>query len=84
MSLFIDPTISLFELVFELVSLSQLSHMLLIINRRNGSSFMTSDLYLDIQSTIQDANVATAYSQIHSRIQKNLGGWMKKLNNFFK
>ncbi len=41
--------------------LTQLSRMLIIINRRNGTSFMTNDLYSDIQSTIQDSFVCASY-----------------------
>ena len=55
---FATPKTNLLE---QMVGLAQLSFMLLIIYRRNGTSFMTNDLYSDIQSTIQNAYVAAAY-----------------------
>ena len=58
LSIFTDPKINLLE---QLVKLAQLGFMLLIIYRRNGSAAMTNDLYLDIQSTIQDAYIAASY-----------------------
>lgn len=58
LSFFTNPKISLLD---QMINLAQLSFMLLIIYRRNGTSFITNDLYSDIQSTIQNAYVVAAY-----------------------
>ena len=61
LSIFANPKINL---LVQMVNLAQLSFMLLIIYRRNGSSFITNDLYSDIQSTIQDAFVAASHFRV--------------------
>jgi hypothetical protein len=54
------------SLVDQLVKLSHLSHILLFVFRRNNVNFLTTNLYADIQSTIQDAFVSAAIMQEHS------------------
>lgn len=44
----------------QLVDLATLAHYLFYIYRRNKTAFMTKDLYMDIQSTIQDAFICAA------------------------
>lgn len=61
-SIFYETKISLID---QLVKLSFLSHILLYSFRRNGTKFLTTDLYADIQSTIQDAFVCAAIFQEH-------------------
>ncbi len=56
-SIFRETKISLID---QLVNLSYLSHILLFVYRRQGTSFLTNALYSDIQSTIQDAFVCAA------------------------
>ena len=51
------------SLVDQLLQLSYLSHLLLYSYRRNFNSFLTTNLYSDIQSTIQDAFVCAAIFQ---------------------
>jgi hypothetical protein len=58
LSVFVDPKIDLFV---QLYNLAQLSFILLIIFKKHGTKFMLGNLYLDIQSVIQDAFVAVAY-----------------------
>ena len=60
LSIFVDTTIDLMQ---QLVNLSQLAHCLFYIYRRSkkiGYRFMRKDLYMDIQSTIQDAFICAA------------------------
>ena len=58
LSFFVNTKISLHD---QLINLAILSHLLLFIFRRHKTNFMTKDLYMDIQSTIQDAFVVTSY-----------------------
>ena len=57
LSIFRDTTLNLLD---QLVRLSELGFILLIIYRQLGTDFMTNALYLDIQSTIQDAFVVAS------------------------
>lgn len=53
-------------LLDQLVKLAYLSHILLYVFRKNHTSFFTTNLYTDIQSTIQDAFVCAAIFQKNS------------------
>jgi hypothetical protein len=44
----------------QLVDLATLAHYLFYVYRRNKTAFMTKDLYMDIQSTIQDAFICAS------------------------
>ncbi len=57
LSFFAFTTISLEN---QLVDLASLAHYLFYIFRRNKTSFITKDLYMDIQSTIQDAFICAS------------------------
>lgn len=62
LSIFVDPKINLLD---QLVKLAYCSHLLLFIYRRWRGSFITSQLYSDIQATIQDAFVvAETFSRL--------------------
>lgn len=54
---FTDLQLNLSE---QLVKLSKLSHILLYVYRRNGTSFIMNDLYHDIQSNIQNSYISTS------------------------
>jgi hypothetical protein len=57
LSIFVNPSISLFK---QLCNLALLSHVILFVYRKHKTAFLTNDLYSDIQSTIQDAFVCAA------------------------
>ena len=57
LSIFVRPDINLID---QLVNLSYLSFFLLFIFRLNKTIFSTTNLYCDLQATIQDAYVCTA------------------------
>ncbi len=57
LSFFAFPKISLET---QLVNLATLAHYLFYVIRRNKTSFITKDLYMDIQSTIQDAFICAS------------------------
>ena len=61
LSTFAYPKKSLLE---QLVDLAQLAHMLLYIFRKHKQKFITTDLYMDLQSTIQDAYICVSLFQI--------------------
>jgi hypothetical protein len=64
LSIFTNTSI---DLSTQLINLSQLSHSLFVIYRRsklNGFRFMRKDLYMDIQSTVQDAFISAATFRI--------------------
>lgn len=52
LNIFVNPTINLLD---QLTQLAYCSHLLLFIYRKWRTRFITRDLYMDIQSTIQDA-----------------------------
>ena len=58
LSVFVDTKINLLD---QLVNLSQLGFILLCIYRKHGSSFISKNLYLDMQSTVQDAYISAAW-----------------------
>jgi hypothetical protein len=58
LSVFVDTKINLLD---QLVNLSQLGFILLCIYRNHGSSFISKNLYLDMQSTVQDAYISAAW-----------------------
>jgi hypothetical protein len=60
------------NLLDQLVNLSELSFILIIIYRRHGGAFLTSQLYLDIQSTIQDAFITTAWFKKKAQSEPHL------------
>lgn len=56
------------NLLDQLSQLAYCSHLLLFIFRKWGTKFITKDLYLDLQSTIQDAFLVT---EVFNRKNKN-------------
>ena len=61
--IFTEVSISLYE---QLSSLASLSFLIFFIQRRNRTNFLTNDLYTDIQMTIQDSFWATYIFQKHA------------------
>lgn len=67
LNLFTNPSINLFD---QLMQLSYASFLLLFIYRKFKSSFLTKDLYSDLQSTIQDAFVCVSIYMKHNKKAK--------------
>lgn len=65
LNIFVNPTINLLD---QLTQLAYCSHLMFFIYRKWKNKFLTKDLYLDIQSTIQDAFIC---AELFNRCDKN-------------